>query len=65
MSRAMAFRSCNMARQLDGLPPVKQNDHSFQCFLDMTEPLIQNEDPMAEAFSEQKLNASERQRTLL
>lgn len=58
--RAMAFQSYNMARQLDGLPPVKQDDPSFQRFLDVTEPMTPDEELMAEAFSEKHLNASEK-----
>ena len=58
--RTLAFRSYNLSRQLDGLPPVQENDPAFQRFMDVTEPMTEDEALMAESFNEKKLNAEER-----
>ena len=56
--RALAFQSYNMARRLDGLPPVAQDDPAFQRFVEATEPI--DEELIAETFNENKLNEKEK-----
>ena len=58
--RSIAFASYNSSRQLDGLPPVQQDDPSFQRFLDNMEPMADDELLMAETFKESKLTPDEK-----
>ena len=58
--RSIAFASYNSSRQLDGLPPVQQDDPSFQRFLDNMEPVADDELLMAETFKESKLTPDEK-----
>ena len=59
--RSLAFQSYNMSRQLDGLPPVRQEDPAFERFMDTIEPLDEEELLMAETFQESKLNPEQRE----
>ena len=58
--RSLAFQSYNLSRQLDGLPPVQENDPAFQRFMDVTGPMTEDEALMAESFNEKKLSAEDR-----
>ena len=55
---ALAFQSYNMARKLDGLPPVQESNPAFQRYLDAVEPI--DEELIAETFSESKLTNEEK-----
>ena len=59
--RSLAFQSHNMSRQLDGLPPVTQEDPAFGRFMDTMEPLDHEELLIAEAFQESKLTPEQRE----
>ena len=55
---ALAFQSYNMARKLDVLPPVEEDNTAFQRYLDVVEPV--DEELIAETFSELKLTTEEK-----
>ena len=59
--RSLAFQSYNMSRQLDGLPPVRQEDPAFERFMETIEPLDDEELLVAETFQESKLNPEQRE----
>ena len=58
--RNVAFQSYNMSRQLDGLPPVREDDPAFQRFMDATDPLTPDEALVAESFDERKLSPEDK-----
>ena len=58
--KAQAFRSYNMARQLDGMGPVAEDDPGFQRMWQSSQPMEEDEELMADTFNEKKLSAEEK-----
>lgn len=58
--KPQAFQSYNMARQLDGMGPVAQDDPAFQRHWQSSQQMDEDEELMADTFNEKKLSAEER-----